>query len=158
METRIGIGYDVHRLVPGRPLIVGGIEIPYDLGLAGHSDADVLVHAICDSLFGAAGMADIGTHFPDSDPRYKGISSLELLFETCRIIAQRGWTVGNIDNTICAQAPKFGPHRDAMRQKLAPIVAIAPDRINIKATTTEGLGAIGAGKGIAAMAVAQILR
>jgi len=150
---RIGHGFDVHALVAGRKLIVGGMDIPYHLGLAGHSDADVLLHAICDALLGAAGLGDIGRHFPDSDARYKGIDSRELLRETARLIGAAGYTVGNIDATIIAQAPRMAPHISAMRDNIAADVGAAADRINVKATTTEKLGFTGRGEGIAAEAV-----
>jgi len=150
---RIGHGFDVHALVAGRKLIVGGMDIPYHLGLAGHSDADVLLHAICDALLGAAGLGDIGRHFPDSDARYKGIDSRELLRETARLIGVAGYTVGNIDATIIAQAPRMAPHIPAMRDNIAADVGAAADRINVKATTTEKLGFTGRGEGIAAEAV-----
>ena len=150
---RIGHGFDVHALVAGRKLIVGGMDIPYHLGLAGHSDADVLLHAICDALLGAAGLGDIGRHFPDSDPRYKGINSRELLRETARLIGAAGYTVGNIDATIIAQAPRMAPHIPAMRDNIAADVGAAVDCVNVKATTTEKLGFTGRGEGIAAEAV-----
>ncbi len=150
---RVGIGYDVHKLVAGRPLILGGIVIPFEKGLLGHSDADVLVHAICDALLGAAGMGDIGLHFPDTDPKFKGIASLKLLAATSDIIRGERFAVVNIDATIFAEAPKIGPYRPDMRQNLARTLEIDPDCINIKATTTEGLGYVGRGDGIAAMSV-----
>jgi 2-C-methyl-D-erythritol 2,4-cyclodiphosphate synthase len=150
---RIGHGFDVHALVAGRKLIVGGMDIPYHLGLAGHSDADVLLHAICDALLGAAGLGDIGRHFPDSDARYKGIDSRELLRETARLVAAAGYTVGNIDATIIAQAPRMAPHIPAMRDNIAADVGAAADCVNVKATTTEKLGFTGRGEGIAAEAV-----
>lgn len=153
---RAGIGYDVHRLVKGRPLILGGVPIAYEKGLLGHSDADVLTHAICDALLGAAGLGDIGMHFPDTDPRYKDISSLKLLAETCRMLAEKGFRIANIDSILFAEAPKLGSHRQAMQTALAKAMNISADAINIKATTTEGLGAIGKGKGMAAMCVALI--
>jgi 2-C-methyl-D-erythritol 2,4-cyclodiphosphate synthase len=150
---RIGHGFDVHALAAGRKLIVGGMDIPYHLGLAGHSDADVLLHAICDALLGAAGLGDIGRHFPDSDARYKGIDSRELLREVARLIAAAGYTVGNIDATIIAQAPRMAPHISGMRDNIAADLGAAADRINVKATTTEKLGFTGRGEGIAAEAV-----
>lgn len=150
---RIGHGFDVHALVAGRKLIVGGMEIPYHLGLAGHSDADVLLHAICDALLGAAGLGDIGRHFPDSDARFKGIDSRELLRETARLIAAAGYAVGNIDATIIAQAPRMAPHISDMRDNIAADVGAAADCVNVKATTTEKLGFTGRGEGIAAEAV-----
>jgi 2-C-methyl-D-erythritol 2,4-cyclodiphosphate synthase len=153
---RIGIGYDIHRLVKGRALMIGGVSIAYEKGLLGHSDADVLTHAICDALLGAAGLGDIGTHFPDSDPQYKDISSLTLLAETCRLLTDKGFRIVNLDATLFAEAPPFAPHRQKMQAKLADAMNISPADINIKATTTEGLGVIGKGEGIAAMCVAMI--
>ncbi len=150
---RVGIGYDVHKLVAGRPLILGGTVIPFEKGLLGHSDADVLVHAVCDALLGAAGMGDIGLHFPDTDPKFKGVSSLKLLAATADIIRANQFAVINIDTTIFAEAPKIGPFREDMRQHLARTLEIDPGRINIKATTTEGLGYVGRGQGIAAISV-----
>jgi 2-C-methyl-D-erythritol 2,4-cyclodiphosphate synthase len=153
---RIGIGYDIHRLVEGRPLILGGVSIAYEKGLLGHSDADVLAHAICDALLGAAGLGDIGMHFPDTDPRYKDISSLKLLIETCRMLAEKGLHIVNLDSVLFAEAPRLEPHRQAMQAALARAMKVPAGAINIKATTTEGLGAIGKGKGIAAMCTALI--
>ena len=155
-DLRIGHGYDVHRLVPGRPLILGGVEIPWEKGLLGHSDADVLTHAVMDALCGAAKLGDIGKLFPDTDPRYAGISSLELLRQVAALLAEGGWTVGNIDATLLAQAPKVGPFRREMESKLAAALKIPPDRVNVKATTEEGLGFTGDGSGIAAHAVALL--
>jgi 2-C-methyl-D-erythritol 2,4-cyclodiphosphate synthase len=150
---RVGIGYDVHRLVAGRALILGGTAIPFKKGLLGHSDADVLVHAVCDALLGAAGMGDIGLHFPDSDPKFKDISSLKLLAAVAELIRGDQFAVANIDVTLFAEAPKIGSYRERMRQNLAGTLSIEPSRVNIKATTTEGLGYIGRGDGIAAMSV-----
>ncbi len=150
---RVGIGYDVHKLVAGRPLILGGIVIPFGKGLLGHSDADVLVHAICDALLGAAGMGDIGLHFPDTDPKFKDVASLKLLAATSDMIRGDRFAVVNIDATIFAEAPKIEPYRQDMRQNLAGTLEIDPGCINIKATTTEGLGYVGRGEGIAAMSV-----
>ena len=150
---RIGIGYDVHKLVVGRQLVLGGIVIPFEKGLLGHSDADVLVHAVCDALLGAAAMGDIGLHYPDTDPKFKNISSLKLLVETNAMVRDDGFTIGNIDTIIFAEAPKIGPYRKMMQEKLADTVAVDPGCINIKATTTEGLGIIGIGEGIGAMSV-----
>jgi 2-C-methyl-D-erythritol 2,4-cyclodiphosphate synthase len=155
---RIGYGYDVHRLVPGRPLILGGVHIPWELGLAGHSDADVLSHAIGDALLGAVAAGDLGRHFPDSDPKFKGISSLVLLEEIMAIVRERGYRVSNVDATIIAQAPKLAPHIPAMIQRLAPVLQIAPEDLNIKATTTEGLGFTGQGQGMAAAAVVLVAK
>ena len=153
---RVGIGYDVHKLVTGRKLILGGVVIPFEKGLLGHSDADVLVHAVCDALLGAAAMGDIGLHFPDTDPKFKNISSLKLLTETIAMVRDHGFTIGNIDTIVFAEAPKMGPYRKMMQEKLADTVAVDPGCINIKATTTEGLGVIGKGEGIGAMSVALL--
>ena len=155
-ELRIGHGYDVHRLVPGRPLILGGVEVPWEKGLRGHSDADVLTHAVMDALCGASKLGDIGKLFPDTDPRYAGISSLELLRQVASLLAEGGWTVVNIDATLLAQAPKVGPFRREMESKLAAALKIPPDRVNVKATTEEGLGFTGDGSGMAAHAVALL--
>jgi 2-C-methyl-D-erythritol 2,4-cyclodiphosphate synthase len=153
---RIGTGYDVHRLIAGRPLVLGGVTIPFEKGLLGHSDADVLVHAACDALLGAAGLADIGHHFPDSDTLYKNIYSIELLRRTYELVRERGYLLINMDATVFAQAPKLAPHREAMQQTMARAMGVSADQINIKATTTEGLGQVGAGEGMAAMCVALI--
>ena len=155
-ELRIGHGYDVHRLVPGRPLILGGVEVPWEKGLLGHSDADVLTHAVMDALCGASKLGDIGKLFPDTDPRYAGISSLELLRQVASLLAEGGWTVVNIDATLLAQAPKVGPFRREMESKLAAALKIPPDRVHVKATTEEGLGFTGDGSGMAAHAVALL--
>jgi 2-C-methyl-D-erythritol 2,4-cyclodiphosphate synthase len=153
---RIGHGFDVHALVEGRRLVVGGVDIPYERGLLGHSDADVLLHAICDALLGAAGLGDIGRHFPDSDLRYQGIDSRELLRHVAGLLRGRGWRAGNVDATIIAQAPRMAPHIEAMRGHIAAGLSIAVDAVNIKATTTERLGFTGRGEGIAAEAVCLI--
>ena len=153
---RTGRGYDVHRLVAGRKLVLGGIDIPFEKGLLGHSDADVLVHAVCDALLGAAGLGDIGLHFPDTDPKFKDISSITLLNQTGAMVRERGFSIRNIDTIIFAEAPKIGPYRIKMQENLAAAVNIDPDCVNIKATTTEGLGLIGEGQGIAAMCVALV--
>lgn len=153
---RIGIGYDIHALAKGRDLVLGGVTIPFEKGLAGHSDADVLTHAICDALLGAAGKGDIGLHFPDNDPTYKDISSLKLLTATMEILRNTRYEIVNIDCTVFAQAPKLSPYRDSMKTILAKTIDLNPKRINIKATTTEGLGFIGAGEGMAAMCAALI--
>jgi 2-C-methyl-D-erythritol 2,4-cyclodiphosphate synthase len=150
---RIGMGYDVHRLVEDRKLIIGGVDIPYEKGLLGHSDADVLLHAIMDSLLGAAALGDIGKHFPDTDPQYKGASSIELLKHVGRLISDKGYMVGNIDATIIAQKPKMAPHIPAMIKNIAQILAVPEDCINIKATTEEGLGFTGSGEGISAQSI-----
>jgi 2-C-methyl-D-erythritol 4-phosphate cytidylyltransferase/2-C-methyl-D-erythritol 2,4-cyclodiphosphate synthase len=157
MMIRTGIGYDVHRLVPERKLILGGVEIPYTLGLEGHSDADVLLHAIKDALLGAAGLGDIGRHFPDSDKRYKGISSLILLTEVCHILSKNGYAVNNIDATIVAQKPKLAAYIAQMNANIAEALGINVNQINVKATTTEGLGFTGQGEGMAAYATATII-
>jgi 2-C-methyl-D-erythritol 2,4-cyclodiphosphate synthase len=154
MIVRIGHGYDVHRLVEGRKLIVGGVDIPHDRGLLGHSDADVLLHAIADAILGAVALGDIGKHFPDTDPRFKGADSLMLLEEVGRLAAGRGYGVGNLDATIIAQRPKMAPHIAAMRANIARVLGCDVDRVNVKATTTEELGFAGRGEGIAAHAVA----
>ncbi len=153
---RIGIGYDIHRLVEKRKLILGGIEIPFDKGLAGHSDADVLTHAICDALLGAAGMGDIGEHFPDSDPAFKDIYSIRLLEKTWEMVSQRGFRIFNIDTTVFAEAPRLGPFKQAIAEKISLTVDLPPECVNIKATTTEGLGFVGSGEGIAAMCVVML--
>ena len=158
VDFRVGNGYDVHRLVEGRSLIIGGVTIPYEKGLLGHSDADVLIHAVMDALLGAAAMGDIGKHFPDNDPQYEGISSLVLLEKTASLLADNGYTVGNIDATIIAQKPKMAPHIEKMRQNIASVLNIGQDRVNIKATTEEGLGFTGRGEGIASQAAALIYR
>lgn len=150
---RIGHGFDVHAFAESRPLILGGVEIPFAKGLAGHSDADVLLHAVCDALLGAAALGDIGRHFPDNDPQYRNIDSRVLLRNVIEQLAQRALVVGNLDCTVVAQAPKLAPYIDAMRDHLAHDLGVAHDRINIKATTTEGLGFTGRGEGIAAFAV-----
>ncbi len=150
---RIGTGYDVHRLVQDRELILGGVKIPYEKGLLGHSDADVLLHAVMDALLGAAALGDIGKHFPDSDPAYKGISSMALLEKVGELLAQKGFIVENIDSTIIAQAPKMRPYIEAMRENIAGALGLEKDFVSVKATTEEGMGFTGAGQGIAAQAV-----
>jgi len=150
---RIGHGYDVHQLVAGRDLILGGVKIPHSKGLHGHSDADVLIHAICDACLGAAGLGDIGRHFPDTDAQYKNIDSRKLLRKVKEAIAERGWKISNIDSTIVAQAPRIAPHLPQMIQNIAADLGIAPESVNIKATTTEKLGFAGREEGIAAHAV-----
>lgn len=157
MKFRVGTGYDVHRLAQDRNLIIGGVDIPYTLGLLGHSDADVLTHAIMDALLGAAGLGDIGQHFPDSDSAYKDASSICMLAEVGKSLAQKGWTIGNIDATIVAQAPKLAPYRDEMVCNIAQALNAEPSAVNIKATTEEGLGFTGVGQGIAAQAVCLIV-
>ena len=152
-NLRIGHGYDVHRLVEGRSLILGGVEIPYERGLLGHSDADVLTHAVMDALTGAARLGDIGKLFPDTDPAYAGISSLLLLGEVGRLLREKGFAVVNIDATLLAQAPKVGPYRREMERNLAAALGVADEQVNVKATTEEGLGFTGDGSGMAAHAV-----
>lgn len=150
---RIGMGYDVHRLSAGRKLIMGGVDIPYEKGLLGHSDADVLVHAIMDALLGAAALGDIGSHFPDTDPAYEGISSIRLLEHVGKLLSDHGYKIGNIDATIIAQKPKMRPHIDQMRDNISNALKIRPDQVGVKATTEEGLGFTGSGEGISAHAV-----
>ena len=155
-NLRIGHGYDVHRLVEGRKLILGGVDISWEKGLLGHSDADVLVHAVMDALTGAARLGDIGKLFPDTDPRYAGISSLKLLAEVGRLLGEKGFAVVNIDAVLMAQAPKVGPYRPQMAANIAAALGIDPEQVNVKATTEEGLGFTGAGSGMAAHAVALL--
>ena len=150
---RIGHGYDVHRLVEGRDLILGGVKIDYDKGLLGHSDADVLLHAVSDALLGAAGLGDIGRHFPDTDPKYKGADSLELLREVYRKVSEKGFRVGNIDVTMIAQKPKLKDFIPQMQENIAAAVGVTPDRVNVKATTEEKLGFTGSGEGMSCHAV-----
>jgi len=150
---RIGMGYDVHKLVKGRDLIIGGVKIPYEKGLLGHSDADVLLHAISDALLGAAALGDIGKHFPDTDPKYKGADSLVLLQEVGRLLENECYIIENIDATIIAQAPKMRPHIDTMRQNIADALSIDISQVNVKATTEEGLGFTGSGEGISSQAI-----
>lgn len=150
---RIGLGYDVHKLVENRELIIGGVNIPYEKGLLGHSDADVLLHAIMDSILGAAALGDIGKHFPDTDNRYKGISSIELLKQVGLFIREKGYEIGNIDATIIAQKPKMAPHIENMRKNITSTLNIALEQINIKATTEEGLGFTGSGCGISSQSI-----
>ena len=153
---RIGHGYDVHRLVEGRRLILGGVEIPFERGLLGHSDADVLAHAVMDALLGAAALGDIGKLFPDSDPAYEGADSLALLERVVAALAEAGYRIGNVDATVLAQRPKLAPHIPLMRERLAAAMGVDPGRVSVKATTEEGLGFTGTGEGIAAHAVALI--
>lgn len=156
--TRFGMGYDVHQLVENRKLIIGGVDIPYEKGLLGHSDADVLLHAISDALLGAAALGDIGKHFPDTDPRYKGADSLKLLEEVGNLLAAKGYVIGNVDATIVAQKPKMLPHIPQMRENIARVLRVDIDQINVKATTEEHLGFTGSGQGISSYAVAGIER
>lgn len=150
---RIGMGYDVHKLVEDRDLIMGGVHIPYEKGLLGHSDADVLLHAIMDALLGAAALGDIGKHFPDTDPAYKGISSIKLMEHVGNLLDEHGFVIENIDATIIAQRPKMRPHIDQMRENIADALGIETDRVNVKATTEEGLGFTGSGEGISSQAI-----
>lgn len=156
MTLRIGHGFDVHPLVAGRKCIIGGIDIPHDKGLDGHSDADVLLHAICDALLGAAALGDIGKHFPNTDPRFKGIDSRELLRHVTALLREKGYSVVNVDGTVIAEAPKLAPHIAAMREHIAADMGVSVDQVNVKATTSERLGFTGRGEGIAAEAVCLI--
>ncbi len=150
---KIGQGFDVHKLVAGRSLVLGGVTIPFEKGLLGHSDADVLVHAICDALLGAAALGDIGKHFPDSDPEFKDADSIMLLKKTGEMLQKKGLTAGNIDSTVIAQAPRIAPHIPGMIENISKALEIEPDKVNIKATTTEGLGFEGRGEGISAISI-----
>ena len=152
-NIRVGEGWDVHALVPGRRLVIGGVQIPYDRGLLGHSDADVLLHAITDALLGAAGLGDIGTHFPDTDAQFGGADSSLLLAEAARRVRAQGWRIGNVDSTVVAQAPRLAPHIAAMRAAVAAALAIEPAQVNVKAKTAEKLGPVGQGQSIEARAV-----
>ena len=156
--TRFGMGYDVHRLVEGRRLILGGVDVPYEKGLLGHSDADVLLHAVSDAILGAAALGDIGTHFPDTDERFKGADSGKLLEEVVRLVRAEGYAIGNVDATIVAQAPKLLPHIPRMRENIARLLGVAVGDVNVKATTEERLGFTGSGEGMSAYAVAGIER
>jgi 2-C-methyl-D-erythritol 2,4-cyclodiphosphate synthase len=156
MSLRIGNGYDIHRLVPGRPLILGGVTIPHHLGLDGHSDADVLTHAIMDAMLGALSLGDIGLYFPPSDPQWAGADSLKLLAQVNGLIQSRGWQVSNLDSVIVAEQPKMKPHIQAMRSRLAEVLGVAPDQVGVKATTNETLGPTGRQEGIAVYAVALL--
>lgn len=156
--VRVGYGFDVHRFVPGRPLILGGLRLNHDQGLDGHSDADVLTHAVIDALLGAAGLGDIGRWFPDTDPRYRDADSLGLLEQVWRRLAGDGWRVVNVDATVVAEAPKLAPHAPAMARNLAGVLGVDPSRINIKASTSEGLGFTGRGEGIAALVACLLAR
>jgi 2-C-methyl-D-erythritol 2,4-cyclodiphosphate synthase len=155
---RFGLGYDVHRLVPGRKLVLGGVRIQSKNGLLGHSDADVLLHAVCDAILGAAALGDIGQHFPDSDKKYKNISSLKLLRLVGTLLRKRGWSINNIDSTVVLEKPKIAAYVDAMRQRIGKALTISPQIISIKATTHEGLGSFGREEGCAAFAIASILQ
>ena len=154
---RIGTGYDIHRLVEGRKLVLGGVEIPFEKGLLGHSDSDVLTHAICDALLGAAALGDIGTHFPDSDPRWAGASSLDFLARVVELVTEKGYRVGNVDSTVMAERPRLMPYVQTMREKLASALQIDVDQVNIKAKTNEGLESVGRGEAMAAQAVALLM-
>lgn len=155
--VRTGLGVDSHAFAPGRPLILGGVTVPAEQGLAGHSDADVLTHAVMDALLGAAGLGDIGHHFPDTDPAYAGADSVALLREVAGLVRGRGFAIANVDATVMLERPKIAPHREAMRARLAAALELSPDRVGIKATTGEGMGFVGRGEGAAAMAVATLL-
>ena len=157
MELRVGEGWDTHALVPGRKLVLGGIEIPYERGLLGHSDADALLHAITDALFGAAGLGDIGRHFPDTDQRFRGADSFTLLQEAAARVRASGWSIANVDSTVVAQAPKLAPHIEAMRARIAQALALQPAQVNVKAKTAERLGPVGMGQSIEARAVVLLL-
>jgi 2-C-methyl-D-erythritol 2,4-cyclodiphosphate synthase len=155
-DRRTGIGWDSHRLVEGRPFILGGVTIDSPVGLHGHSDADVLAHAITDAILGAAGLGDIGDHFPDTDPAFEGADSLVLLARVLEDVRARGWQVENVDSTVVAERPKLGPAKRAIQARLAEVLGIAPDAVGVKASTGEGLGFVGRGEGVAALAVAQL--
>jgi len=155
---RVGEGWDTHALVTGRPLILGGVTIEHTHGLLGHSDADALLHAITDALLGAAGLGDIGRHFPDTDPQFKGADSVALLQEAGRRVAQAGWAVGNVDSTIVAQAPKMAPHIPAMRERIAKALGVSVDAVNVKAKTAEKMGPVGEGRAIEARAICLLLK
>ena len=157
-RNRVGLGYDVHRLCPGRPLVLGGVNVPCDSGLAGHSDGDVLVHAIMDALLGAAGLRDIGHYFPNTDPQYKNISSLRLLEQVGKLIQEQGWEVGNIDSSLAAENPQLAPFIDKMKENIGKTLGIDIDSVGIKVTTNEGLGFVGRGEGIVAWAVALLTK
>jgi 2-C-methyl-D-erythritol 2,4-cyclodiphosphate synthase len=156
--VRTGLGIDTHAFAAGRPLILGGVDIPHEEGLAGHSDADVLTHAVIDALLGAAALGDIGQHFPDTDPRFEGADSLELLRTVVVYLHERGWEISNVDATVVLERPKLAPHRDAIRASLATALGLPEDAVNVKATTGEGMGFVGRGEGAAAMAVATLDR
>ncbi|MBD0334195.1 MAG: 2-C-methyl-D-erythritol 2,4-cyclodiphosphate synthase [Cyanobacteria bacterium Co-bin13] len=158
MTIRIGNGYDIHRLVPDRPLILGGVQIPHSLGLLGHSDADVLTHAIMDALLGALSLGDIGLYFPPDDPQWAGADSLKLLAQVSQMIRAKGWQIGNLDTVVVAERPKLKPHIQAMRSQLAAVLALDPDQVGVKATTNEKLGPTGREEGIAAYAVALLVQ
>jgi 2-C-methyl-D-erythritol 2,4-cyclodiphosphate synthase len=156
MSTLCGIGYDSHRLVAGRPLLLGGVQIPHELGASGHSDADVLAHAVIDALLGAAGLGDIGEHFPDTDERFSGADSMGLLVEVVAMLGERGFAPVNLDCTVLLEQPKLGPNRSAIRSSLAQALGLGPERVNVKASTGEGIGFVGRGEGVAALAIASV--
>jgi 2-C-methyl-D-erythritol 2,4-cyclodiphosphate synthase len=158
VSLRVGSGFDAHRLVPGRPLMLGGVQVPYVSGLEGHSDGDCLLHALCDALLGAAGAGDMGWHFPSSDERWRGASSLELLAQVARILRERGFAIENVDATVIAEAPPLAPHLDAMREAISRCLAVALEAVSVKVKSSDGLGAVGRGEGIAAQAVALLKR
>ncbi len=157
-QLRVGEGWDTHALVPGRRLVLGGVEVPFDRGLLGHSDADALLHAITDALLGASGLGDIGRHFPDTDPRFRGADSVVLLQEAARRVRAEGWSIANVDSTVVAQAPKLAPYIDAMRRRIAEALELAPEQVNVKAKTAEKLGPVGMGQSIEARAVVLLTR
>ena len=157
-SARIGMGYDIHRLVEGRKLVLAGVDIPFEKGLLGHSDSDVLTHAICDALLGAAALGDIGAHFPDTDERWKGASSLDLLARAVEMISERGYRVGNVDATVMAERPRLRPHIQAMREGLAGVLQVDVDRVSVKAKTSEGLESVGRGEAMAAHAIALLIK
>ena len=156
MSTLCGIGYDSHRLVAGRPLLLGGVQIPHELGASGHSDADVLAHAVIDALLGATGLGDIGEHFPDTDERFSGADSMGLLVEVVAMLGERGFAPVNLDCTVLLEQPKLGPNRSAIRSSLAQALGLGPERVNVKASTGEGIGFVGRGEGVAALAIASV--
>lgn len=155
---RIGMGYDIHRLVEGRKLVLAGVEIPFEKGLLGHSDSDVLTHAVCDALLGAAALGDIGTHFPDTDERWKGASSLDLLARVVEMISERGYRLANVDATVMAERPRLRPHIQSMRERLAGVLGVDVDQVSVKAKTSEGLESVGRGEAMAAHAVALLIK
>ena len=156
-DMRVGVGYDLHRLVEGRRLVLGGVTIPFEKGLLGHSDADVLFHAVCDALLGAVGLGDVGQHFPNTDPSFKDVSSTTLLEQTLQMVRDKGFCVNNLDATILAEAPKLAPYSGVMETNLAALLELEPSRVNVKATTMEGMGAIGKGEAIAAICMVTMV-
>lgn len=158
MKNRIGVGYDIHRFVEGRPLILGGVNIPFEKGLLGHSDGDALLHAISDAMLGALSQGDIGGHFPDTDPKYKGADSAKLLRLVCDLVSDLGWSVANIDSNVIAERPRLSPHIEAMRERIAKIAAVPAECVSVKARTNEGLDAVGRGEAIAAQAIVLLER